>query len=140
MSDVEVIQLGNDGEVIAVEIDEYVIVSGVQIPSNGGATKLDELTDVEDADIGLAGQVLQKQLDGMWRPGNVSGGGGDTGLVFTQLAPAASWTIPHNLGRFPQVTAVDTDGNRIWPDLHYDSNNAVTLVHAAPLAGAAYLI
>lgn len=134
-----VLQVEDIGEIQTIPIDSAINVEGVQIPSPGPGS-LDDLSDVEGAELGLAGQVLTKGIDGVWRPAAPSGGGGDSGLTFVQNTPAASWLITHGLGRFPQVTAVDSSGNRVLPDLHYDSLNAVTLVHAAPLAGAAYLI
>lgn len=134
------IEVGNDGEVQAVVIGTAIVVEGVQIPLPHGAKRLDELDDVDGADLGLGGQALVKGLDGIWRPANIGGGAGPSGLVFMQANPAASWQIVHNLGRFPQVTAVDPDGKRILPDLEYGSVNDVTLTHAEPLAGAAYLI
>lgn len=135
------IEVVNTGEVLAVAISSAIVVEGVQIPpSDGGAQRLDELDDVEGADLGLGGQVLTKSLDGIWRPAAPTGGGGASGLVFLQATPAATWMIPHNLGGYPQVTAVDVDGFRVWPDLVYGSENAVTLTHAEPMAGSAYLI
>lgn len=135
------VEVANDGEVLAVPIGSAILVEGVQIPpSSEGAQRLDELDDVEGADLALVGQVLAKALDGIWRPVAPGGGSGPSGLIFMQATPAASWLIQHNLGRYPQVTAVDTTGERILPDLAYGSENAVTLTHAAPLAGAAYLI
>lgn len=134
-----VIGVGDTGQVIPVPIERAIPVSGVQIPGFGGARKLDDLTDVEGADDGLPGQGLVKQLDGMWRPGTVSGGGGPVGLVWVQSTPAASWAITHDLGRYPQVTVLSTSGNRILPDLDYGSPNALTITHAEPLAGTAIL-
>lgn len=139
MSGAEAIVITNDGEVLAVPVGAAIVVEGVQIPAQPTARRLDDLLDVEGADLGLGGQALVKGVDGIWRPANVGGGGGPSGLVFMQANPAASWHIVHNLGRFPQVTAVDPDGVRILPDLEYGSVNDVTLTHAEPLAGAAYL-
>lgn len=61
-------------------------------------------------------------------------------LIFSQATPAASWPISHGLGHYPQVTVVDPAGNRMLPDLAYADVNTVTIVHASPLAGAAYLL
>lgn len=138
MSEPTVIQVEDTGSVQSVPIGTAIVVDGVQIPSLS-ARRLDHLQDVDGADEGLAGQALIKGVDGIWRPGNVGGGGGPAGLVFTQNTPAATWVITHNLGRFPQITVVDSDGNRILPDLEYGSVNDVTLTHAEPLTGAAYI-
>ena len=133
------IEVENTGEVQAHAVGDAIVVEGVQIPATAGARKLDDLTDVDGASAGLGGQALVKGVDGIWRPANVGGGGGPGGLVHLQPTPAASWSITHNLGRYPQVTVLDSDGNRVMPDLEYGSLNDVTLIHAAPLAGTAIL-
>lgn len=135
------VEVSDTGEVLAVDIGQAIVVEGVQIPPpGGGAHTLDELDDVEGAALGLIGQALVKGIDSIWRPATVEGGGGGTtGLVFAQVTPAATWAITHDLGRFPQVTVLDPDGQRLFPDLEYGSLNAVTVTHAAPLAGTAIL-
>lgn len=130
--------LDPEGTVVPVPIEDYTPVSGVEIPELG-VHDLDDLDDVDGAATGLVGQALVKSPDGIWRPATVSGDGGVASLVFTQNTPAATWSIPHNLGRYPQVTVVDTSGRRLLPDLEYPSLTAVTVTHAEPLAGAAYL-
>lgn len=66
-------------------------------------------------------------------------GPGVTGYTHTQTNPAASWPINHNLGRYPQVTVVDSAGNRRISDVVYTNINNVSIIHSEPLAGAAYL-
>lgn len=61
------------------------------------------------------------------------------GVTFVQATPAASWPIAHGLGHYPQVTIVDNAGNRMIADLAYVDVNTITVTHAAPLAGSAYL-
>lgn len=73
-------------------------------------------------------------------PGPGSGSGGSGPFVFTQSTPAASWPIAHGLGHVPQVTVLDASGNRLIADLAYSGTTSVTVTHAAPLAGAAYLL
>lgn len=72
-------------------------------------------------------------------PTGPTGPPGGSTYTHTQSTPAASWAITHNLGRYPQVTVVDTAGVRLFPDLTYDSLNTVTVTHAAPTAGSAYM-
>lgn len=57
----------------------------------------------------------------------------------TQSAAAASWLITHNLGRYPQVSVVDTAGDLLLTDVTYTALNSVTVTFAAPTAGVAYL-
>lgn len=56
-----------------------------------------------------------------------------------QPTPATVWTIDHNLNGYPNVTAVDTGGARIVGTVDYVTANRVTITHATPYAGAAYL-
>ena len=134
-----VIEVGDTGQVLSIPIGEAIVVEGVQIPASPGARKLDDLDDVENASSALAGRVLIKQFDGIWRPGSVEGGTGTSQVVYSQPTPAASWLIEHNLGHYPQVTVLDEVGQRLLPDLEYGSLDAVTVTHAEPLAGIAIL-
>lgn len=127
------------GGVLEVPVGAAIVVEGVQIPGPPGAQRLDELDDVTGADAGVPGQTLVKDIDGQWRPALVSGGGGLNNYVVLQATPAATWSITHTLGRHPQVTVLDTNNVRVWPDVEYGSINTVTITHAAPLAGIAIL-
>lgn len=69
---------------------------------------------------------------------SLPGGEGST-YTWNQVQALATWTIPHNLGRFPSVTAVDTTGGVVIPDLRYIDKNVVQITHGAALAGKAYL-
>jgi hypothetical protein len=68
-----------------------------------------------------------------------SGSGGASTYTFTQASALATWTIPHNLNRYPSVTVVDTLGNVIVPDVSYVDSNTVQVTHGAAYAGKAYL-
>lgn len=67
------------------------------------------------------------------------GGGSDKNFVFNQASAANPWSVPHNLGKFPAVSVVDSGGNEIVPDVHYVDANNVTLTFAAATSGKAYL-
>lgn len=60
-------------------------------------------------------------------------------VVFTQSTASDTWTINHNLGRFPLVTTLNDSGVVIVGDVtHVDVNN-VTITFSEPLSGTAYL-
>ncbi len=93
----------------------------------------EEFTDVlviAAGNIGVAGP-----------PGSPGPPGGKSGSthVFTQGSPSAVWVIPHNLGWWPSVTVVDTGGSVITPDVHYDTDQQVTLTFGSATTGKAYL-
>lgn len=56
-----------------------------------------------------------------------------------QSSPAMVWTIPHNLGRYPSVTLVDSAGAEFLADVKYIDNNIVQITSASAVAGRAYL-
>jgi len=60
-------------------------------------------------------------------------------LIFTQGTAAASWTIAHNMGKFPSVDVVDSTGNELWPDIVYTDANTVTINFGNATSGKAYL-
>tara|TARA_B100001564_G_C20496065_1_gene603993 strand:- start:39 stop:734 length:696 start_codon:yes stop_codon:yes gene_type:complete len=59
--------------------------------------------------------------------------------TFTQSAAAATWTIVHNLGRFPSVTTVDSAGSIINGAITYNDENTITVVFTSATSGKAYL-
>jgi hypothetical protein len=62
--------------------------------------------------------------------------------VHTQNTPSTSWVIDHNLGFFPNVTAVDTVSpipNQIEGNVIYNNLNRVTIMFSAGVDGRAYL-
>lgn len=68
-----------------------------------------------------------------------TGSGSTTTFTWTQSIPLAVWTIPHNLGRYPSITVVDTLNNTVYPDVSYTDNNTVQITHGSAFAGKAYL-
>ncbi len=64
---------------------------------------------------------------------------GDKSFTFTQITPAATWNITHNLGKFPSVSVVDTANTQVFTDVQYTNNNNLTLTFSAAFAGKAYL-
>ena len=59
--------------------------------------------------------------------------------TFTQSAAAATWTINHNLDRFPSVTTVDSAGSIINGAITYTDSNTITVVFTSATSGKAYL-
>ena len=59
--------------------------------------------------------------------------------TFTQSAAASTWTINHNLDRFPSVTTVDSAGSIINGAITYTDSNSITVVFTSATSGKAYL-
>lgn len=63
----------------------------------------------------------------------------DDTFIFTQGVPATTWTITHNLNKFPSVSVVDTANNGGFGDVTYNSANQLTVIFSGAFAGKAYL-
>jgi hypothetical protein len=65
-------------------------------------------------------------------------GGGDKNYIHLQNLPSATWVVSHNLGKKPSVTVVDSADEVVFGEVHYDSDNQVTLTFAGAFSGKAY--
>ena len=52
---------------------------------------------------------------------------------------ATSWTITHNLNKFPSVTVIDTANSVIIGKIEYNSVNQITITFKSATNGKAYL-
>lgn len=66
-------------------------------------------------------------------------GNGSNTLIWEQNTPLISWTVPHNTGRYPSVTVVDTLGFKVESDVAYIDQNIVQITHGTAFAGKAYI-
>tara|TARA_R110001583_G_scaffold186373_1_gene347077 strand:+ start:523 stop:780 length:258 start_codon:yes stop_codon:yes gene_type:complete len=57
--------------------------------------------------------------------------------TFSQSSAANTWTITHNLGRFPSVTVVDSANTIINGSVTYNSVNQLTVTFFSEGAGLA---
>ena len=64
---------------------------------------------------------------------------GDKNYVFVQALPETTWTIQHDLQKFPSITVIDTADTVVIGQYTYINNNNVTLTFSAGFAGKAYL-
>lgn len=58
---------------------------------------------------------------------------------FTQGIPSATWTINHDLDKFPSVTVVNESKEVMIGNIQYVNNNTVIITFSAPFSGYAYL-
>ena len=63
--------------------------------------------------------------------------GGTT--THTQGAASSTWTVTHNLNKFPSVTIVDSNEEQIFGVVDYQSANTIVLTFSAAISGKAYL-
>lgn len=57
----------------------------------------------------------------------------------TQNSPSTTWTVPHNLDKFPNVTVVDSAGTQVEGTVEYQDSNTVVIHFSAAFSGKAYL-
>lgn len=69
-------------------------------------------------------------------PGPVGG----APFEYVQTAPAATWTVTHDLGHFPVAAVLDSTGAALVADIVYPDVNTAVIVHSAPASGRAVFI
>ncbi len=105
--------------------DQVTVVSGP-----------DTATVIATGSTGPAGPLGAQGPEGPQGPPGPAGG---LTYIHDQAAPSATWTIAHNLNRFPAVAVVDSANSVVYGDVVYDSANQVTVTFAAAFGGKAYL-
>lgn len=76
---------------------------------------------------------------------SVNGMAGDVVLdgystyIHEQMVSSSTWTITHNLGRYPSVTVVDSAGSVVVGDVTYVNKNRIILTFQGAFSGTAYL-
>lgn len=71
--------------------------------------------------------------------GAIGVAGAITPYTHIQDVASSTWTINHNLGRYPQVTVVDSAGSVVVGDVSYPDINTVVAKFGGGFAGRAYL-
>jgi hypothetical protein len=56
-----------------------------------------------------------------------------------QGVPAATWSVAHNLGFYPNVTVVDSSGSSVIGDVQYTDSNNLIITFSGGFSGYAYL-
>jgi len=64
---------------------------------------------------------------------------GATTFVHAQGGASTTWTVTHNLGRFPSATIVTDSNVVVIGDITYNSINQLTISLATADSGKAYL-
>lgn len=59
--------------------------------------------------------------------------------IHDQMSSADTWTINHNLDKYPSVSVVDSAGSLVIGDVQYISRNALVVTFIGEFSGKAYL-
>jgi hypothetical protein len=73
-------------------------------------------------------------------PPGATGAAGDGGFTHTQSAPAATWTIPNTLGRYPAAVLVVVGDQLVITDVEFPDLATIVVSFATPQAGRAEII
>jgi len=72
--------------------------------------------------------------------------GGDKNLLHIQSSSSNTWTVNHNMGKYPSVsivecnpTANEVDGDLVIGEVTYNSINQLTIKFASSIRGVAYI-
>ena len=60
-------------------------------------------------------------------------------FIFNQAVASATWTVNHNLSKFPSVTMVLNTGQKGYGDVTYIDDNNLTITFASAESGKAYM-
>jgi hypothetical protein len=64
---------------------------------------------------------------------------GDKNFVFNQAVASATWTVQHNLNKFPSCTMVLSTGQQGYGDVTFIDENNLTITFAGAESGKAYI-
>ena len=71
--------------------------------------------------------------------GSVSSVSGDKHYTHNQTSSLSTWSITHNLGKFPSVTVVDSARSVVVGEVNMTNINEVEITFSAAFSGKAYL-
>lgn len=69
----------------------------------------------------------------------VNSGAADRHFAHDQAQAEATWSIDHNMNKYPSVTITDSAGDQVEGEVHYNGLNSLVVSFSAPFAGKAYL-
>jgi hypothetical protein len=70
--------------------------------------------------------------------GNLSSGS-DSNYVHNQSQPLDTWSITHNLNKYPSVTVIDSAGSKVEGTVTYISNEEIKIEFSSPFSGKVIL-
>jgi hypothetical protein len=107
-------------------------VQGVQGVQGGGASTQDIADAISAAALDSTDDLTEGTINKYFTVARVS-------YTHTQGSASNSWTIPHGLGFYPNVTVVDSAGTLYEGEIAYTNTNSLTVSFSAAFSGKAYL-
>lgn len=143
----------NSGEVLILNFlnvleNEYVLFCQTDNINNFGVYKITDITqDVDETnfyDISLTlvasnGNLVDGQYYSLISWPYNAGETNDKHYAHNQGVASATWSIAHNLGKFPSVTIVLSTGQKGFGDVTYTDENNLTITFTGAESGKAYM-
>jgi len=63
----------------------------------------------------------------------------DKTFTFTQSVASSTWSVTHNLDKFPSVSVVDSGNTAVVGSVEYINENELTITFSSPFSGYAYM-
>ena len=132
-------------EFIHYLVDNDILISEQNELSNFGHFKIASYTALGNnlytlnlTNIGGNGNLeLNKYYD--FATFTISSGVGDKNFVFTQAVASATWTVQHNLNKFPSVTSVNINNIEMYGEVEFIDLNNLTINFSAAFSGKAFI-
>ena len=120
--------------------NQVVAVTGVlNLPANTPVyAKLSNNTG-SSTNVQIVHYSITRVGSGPEGPQGPPGPGADLSYVHTQTPLATTWTVAHNLGKYPSVSVVDSGGNELLPDVTHLDVNTLTVTFGSPNSGKVYV-
>ena len=141
--------LGGNG---SIDMDHYYTLVNFYLESTAGGsvTSLDTsntgFIDMTPTSPSTGNVVVEASLSATGTPDNTTFLRGDNvwaraneTYVFAQATASATWTVQHNLDKFPSVTMVLSTGQKGYGDIVYIDENNLTITFASAESGKAYM-
>ena len=129
-------------------VDEPIMLAQVDDLNNFGVYKLDSLTqDVTETDFYNAnltliesnGSLFSEETYGLITYPKAEEDEKDKNYVHPQPVASATWTVQHNLNKFPSCTMVLSTGQQGYGDVTFIDENNLTITFAGAESGKAYI-
>ena len=116
------------------EITQTLVIEGATDSLTSDAPTV-VLTDVEAGPQGPAGPAGPAGADGA-----AGSGSANSTVVHDQSSANATWTMTHNLGRYPAIDIIDSAGNHVIGDIKHNSINQLVATFDNAFAGKAIIV
>lgn len=114
-----------------------IIANIIPVGAQGRDSNLSELNDVYITNPSDKDVLSYDATNQRWEAVSLSAV--MTTYTHIQSSAVSTWSINHNLGRYPSVSVVDSAGNKVIGDVEYVDSDNIDITFCASFSGKAYL-